>query len=118
MSGVRLLELDSADLVDVLHYMFEADLAENMNEYAEVKDTYRTRIYEDFYNSRYNYAGPKSKKSTFDPNLPPLDDPINDIEPEGFSQGAPKASKGYVPPTEFIEDAQNPYHGVLDAPLN
>lgn len=118
MSGVRLLDLDSCDLVDVLHYMFEADLAENMNEYSEVKDTYRTRIYEDFYETGYPYASPKSKKTTFDPNLPPLDDPFNDIPPEGVSQGVPTTSKRYVPPTKFNEDAQNPYDGILDAPLN
>lgn len=118
MSGIKLLDLDSSDLVDVLHYMFEEDLAENMNEYSEVKDTYRTRIYEDFYETSYPYAAPKSSKKVFDPDLPPLDEPINGVEPEGFSQGASKSSKRYIPPTDFLEDAQNPYHGVLDAPLN
>lgn len=119
MSGVRLLELDSDDMIDVFHYMFEADLAESMNEYAEVKDTYRTRLYEDYYQTEYPYAAPKSKSSTtFNPDLPPIDEPFGGSPPEEIKSPVSKATKRYIPPTKFSEDMQNPYEGVLDAPLN
>lgn len=118
MSGVRLLELDSSDMMDVIHYILEADLAENMNEYAEVKDSYRTRIYEDFYFQKYAYASPSSKKSSnFNPDLPPIDDPSWDA-PQKFEQTPSATTKRYIPPTNFSEGLENPYEGVLDAPLN
>lgn len=119
MSGVRLLELDSADMMDVIHYILEADLAENMNEYSEVKDTYRTRIYEDFYGEEYVYASPSSRKSkSFNPDLPPIDEPFEGDFSEKHRDPVTKETKRYIPPTKFSENLHNPYEGVLDAPLN
>lgn len=105
-------------MLDVIHYIFEADLAEQMTEYAEMKDTYRTRIYEDFYNQKYLYASTSNKNKTFDPNLPPIDEPLNQASSSGFEATPSAMTKGYIPPTKISEDTENPYEGVLDAPLN
>lgn len=119
MSGVRLLDLNCDDMMDVIHYIFEADLAESMNEYAEVKDTYRTRLYEDYYNTDYPYAAPKSKSSgSFNPDLPPIDEPFGGDPEDPIKDPVSKATKRYIPSTKFTEGLQNPYEGVLDAPLN
>ena len=120
MSGVRLLDLTPSDMFDVIHYIFEADLAESMNEYAEVKDIYRIKIYEDFYSRDYPYASNKSRTQSFNPDLPPIGDEFGGPPgpQENFEQVPSPVTKRYVPPTEFSEDAENPYKGVLDAPLN
>lgn len=115
MSGVRLLELDSKDLVDVLHYMFEDDTDFHSPEAAEARDKLRTLIYEDLYFKKYEYAAPSSSKKTYilDEPLDLDEPPIQQFDPSPMK----KATKAYTPPTNFNPDAQNPYHGVLDAPL-
>jgi hypothetical protein len=116
MNGVKLSKLPAADLLDVIHYMFEKDLEDTIGEYAEAKDLYRIRLYEDMYETTYPYASPSTKNSPFNPDLPPFDEEEFG-EPEGLSNGVPAKKKGFIPATEFIESAPNPYHGVLDAPL-
>ncbi len=120
MSGINLLELDSSSMMDVIHYLFENDLEISLSEFAEARDEVRLNIYRDLYETDYKYAMPKKRVSgSFDPNLPPYDEPLDGpLEPEGMSGGAPSKPKSYVAPTDFSEAAVNPYNGVLDAPLN
>jgi hypothetical protein len=105
-------------MLDVLHYFFEVDLYESTNEYGEARDIYRVRLYRELYGVTYAYANSASKNASFDPDLPPLDEPMNGFEPSGMSNGTPAATKAYVPPTDMNEASQNPYNGILDAPLN
>lgn len=109
-------------MLDLIHYFFEVDLQETLYEgAAEGRDKYRIQIYEDLYGEEYAYASPssRSKMVSFDPNLPPVDGPVNNnLEPEGFKGGQPSVRKGYIPPTQIREGLVNPYEGLLDAPLN
>lgn len=121
MSGVHLRELDSADLVDVLHYIFEEDMDAFSAEQVEAKDGYRTALYENLYGIRYNYRKTSSKSSAN--NFVDLDDPLDDLEEDiSTPKEIPaykKPPKPYVPPTNFNPDLVNPFAASkLDAPLN
>jgi hypothetical protein len=107
-------------MLDVAHYFFEEDLYQSLQEgFAEAKDKYRINLYEGLYERSYLYASPGSRTSSFNPDLPPFDEPVNsNLEPKGFKGGSPSVKKGYVPPTAFSEKAENPFQGVLDAPFN
>lgn len=120
MHGVRLKELDSSDLMDVIHYIFEEDLAATSAEEIEAKDSYRSTMYEGLYGVRYKYVKSAKRSAT---NYDLLDDPVNDsFEDSETEKEAPaykKPPKPYVPPTNFNPDLVNPFAGSrLDAPLN
>lgn len=117
MSGVSLLELDSESLIDVLHYMFEDDVITPTPELAELRDKARIRIYEDLYGTTYDYATPANRQATVNPIDMPFDDGTSWDDKEEQPEGMKKATKAYVPTTDFNPNATNPYHGILDTPL-
>ena len=113
-------------MLDVLHYMFEEDLNNSTAEQAEARDTYRTRIYEDLYETTYNYASSSNKSSSSMSNGNfEIDEALEQEYMKNANANASasvedplkKAVKPYRPPTTFNERAANPYVGVLDAPL-
>lgn len=109
VSGLKLAEMDSVDMVDVLHYYFEEDLNVVSQEQVAAKSESRSVIYRTLYGTPYKYrvdAGIKataSSSSSYD-DLVPFD-PSNSV------------TKPYVPPTEFDPDMAKPFGTVLDAPL-
>lgn len=126
LNGIRLDSIDSSDMLDVLHYMFEEDLNNSTAEQAEARDTYRTRIYEDLYETTYNYASSSNKSSSSMSNGNfEIDEALEQEYMKNANANASasvedplkKAVKPYRPPTTFNERAANPYVGVLDAPL-
>lgn len=117
MSGVRLLSLDSADLLDVLHYMFEKDMMVGTSEESDAKDRMRTSIYETLYERSYDYGSSLANKIPMGMNpeemYPMEDEDIVPFDPLAKS----KPVKAYTPTTKFNPAAANPYNGVLDAPM-
>lgn len=119
MNGVRLGELDSREMLDVLHYMFETDLNSSTYEQAEAKDTTRIQLYDALYDKEYKYASTKKESGTnnFDFDAPEDEaEDLGDVVP--FDPMKPKDVKPYTPPTKFNANAVNPFSGVLDAPMN
>jgi hypothetical protein len=110
VSGLKLVEMDAADMVDVLHYYFEDDLNIVSQEQVAAKSESRSVIYRTLYGTTYKYrvdTGMKSEtasSSTSFDDLVPFD-PSNSV------------TKPYVPPTEFDPDAATPFGMTLDAPL-
>ncbi len=111
-------------MLDILHYMFEEDLNNSNSEQAEARDTYRTRIYEDLYETTYDYASSSSKASSTSSGNFEIDEALEHeyIKNAGMHSSEEedplkKVLKPYRPPTTFNERAANPYVGVLDAPL-
>lgn len=117
MSGVRLLSLDSADLLDVLHYMFEKDMMVSTSEESDAKDRLRSSIYETLYERPYEYGSTLANKIPMGMNpeeyYPLEDEDITPFDPLAKS----RPTKAYTPTTKFNPTAVNPYHGVLDAPM-
>ncbi len=109
MSGLKLAEMDSVDMVDVLHYYFEEDLSVVSQEQVAAKSESRSVIYRTLYGTSYKYkvdTGIKSSassSSSYD-DLVPFD-PSNSV------------TKPYVPPTDFDPDGAKPFGSILDAPL-
>lgn len=117
MSGVRLGELDSRDMLDVIHYMFEKDMDSSTYEQAEAKDQTRIRLYETLYNKEYKYASTKSSSAgVTGVDIDDPEDGLEEIAP--FDPLKPTEVKPYTPPTKFNVNAVNPFNGVLDAPMN
>jgi hypothetical protein len=120
MSGVKLGELDMADMVDVLHYMFEEDMRFTSAEQAEAVSKSRSMLYREMYSRDYAYkfsSGIGAAAASIDP---PLGEDIpSDVRPIDVArQAAMTATKPYVPPTHFDGDSARPFGTTLDAPLN
>lgn len=117
MSHVRLAELNSSDMLDVIHYMFEDDTGYASAEQAEAKSTIRELLWRDVYNSTYKYATPKSRgTNTGSERLADFD--IPDTVQHDIKQRPAKdkqATKPYIRPTELSEEALSQ---VLQPPLN
>jgi hypothetical protein len=97
VNKVDLLELDSADMVDVIHYFFDEDMRYASYESALMHSKLREQIYGSLYEKHYKYAMKDSSS---------LD--VSSVD-EGI--------KPYVPPTEFNPESSNPFGSVLDAPI-
>jgi hypothetical protein len=102
MSGItRLATLESSDMIDVVHVLFEEDSTPAYEQHMEVKSRVREMIYGDFYGSPYRYAyktNTQQEALGFDPDME-LPEPTRETKP-------------YIPPTN-PEDLP----GILDAPL-
>lgn len=120
MNGVKLLEMDAADMLDVVHYFFEEDILRFSNsEHAEAGSRVRVSIYENMYDREYKYEFISSEKDSNDGGRSyisdDIDDPLNDLTPMTTK---PKKLKPYIPPTDFDPDSYNPFGSVLDSPIN
>lgn len=120
VNGVKLLEMDAADMLDVVHYFFEEDILRFSNsEHAEAGSRVRVSIYENMYDREYKYEFISSEKDSNDGGRSyisdDIDDPLNDLTPMTTK---PKKLKPYIPPTDFDPDSYNPFGSVLDSPIN
>lgn len=97
MNGIRLGELDSSDMLDVLHYFFEEDTNFVSKEHAVYTDARRKKLYEVLYETEYGFGM---------------------SEKDGANSYVDGGTKPYIPPTEFDADSGLPFSDFLDAPLN
>jgi len=113
MSGLQLGEMELAEMLDVIHVLFEEDYTSALNaEQVDAKIRVRQVIYREFYDKTYS--------STFSSNSYIDEETINpavdysDVKPFDPKEAA---RKPYVPPTEFNPESPKPFGKVLDAPL-
>lgn len=121
MNGLDLPEMDVADMLDVLHFMFETDYTPPSEEAAKSRSAMRESIYPRLYGTEYNYALPKtSERHPGDGRFGAPDDIDLDVEdeplPEPFSPRK-REVKPFTPATEFNPEAKLPFGSSLDAPL-
>lgn len=95
MNGVNLKEMESSQMVDVIHYYFDEDMRYATVESAQMHGKLRETIFGSFYGYDYKYS-----IKTSDSNV------------EGSN-----AVKPYIPPTEFDPDTGIPLNSRLDGPL-
>ena len=118
VAGIRLEEMTSTDMVDVIHYFFESDLTSDNPEFAEAKSDVRSLIYENLYGVPYKYSikGKSTGKNSsrypggFSSDLPKPFNPNMGGSPE-------PVRKPYVPATDFDDNSYAPYGDLLDPPL-
>jgi hypothetical protein len=110
---VDLHSLCATDFLDILHFYFETDANVASGEQAEARDAMRSQIYSELYGREYKYGIKSSKVNDFSA----LDDPYDDMPTPVDPMEKSFATKPYVPPTTFDEEASRPFGSVLDAPL-
>jgi len=108
MSQVRLEELDAADMLDVIHYIYEEDMNYLSQEQAQMVENRRVAIWNTLYGYPYRYTVFK-KSNEFG------DGDIEDFTP--FDPTQKGNVKPYIPPTEFSGDDNDPFGGLLDSPI-
>jgi CRISPR/Cas system-associated protein Cas5 (RAMP superfamily) len=114
MSGLQLGEMELAEMLDVIHVLFEEDFTNALSaEQVDAKTRVRKVIYKEFYNKTYNHGSSDNKSYVDEETINPAVD-YSDVKP--FDPKA-AARKPYVPPTEFNPDSPKPFGKILDAPL-
>lgn len=113
MSGLRLGEMNSAEMLDVVHVIFEEDYTNvSSAEQVDVKTKVRTILYREFYGKEYTYSSNKTDYSDLEPEEGLYD--YSDVVPFDPTKAA---IKPFVPSTDFDPDAALPFGKTLDAPL-
>jgi hypothetical protein len=114
MSGLRLAEMDSAEMLDVVHVIFEEDYTNaTSGEQVDAKNKIRKIIYKEFYEKNYEYnSSSKTDYSDLEPEESGYD--YSDVVP---FDPAKAETKPFVPSTDFDADAALPFGKTLDAPL-
>lgn len=115
MSGLQLGEMELAEMLDVIHVLFEEDLTDAVNaEQIDVKKKVRRVMYEEFYHKKYSGIGSSNDREYI------VDEPLNpNVDYSDVKPFDPKeaARKPYIPPTTFDENSPLPFGKTLDAPL-
>jgi hypothetical protein len=123
MNGLRLGDLESADMLDVIHYLMEEDTFTASKEESDHKTAVRTVFYREFSGKEYAYksSSTASRNTTASGDiLPSLDEEfgIEPFDPNSKDRPMKTKPKPYVPPTNFNSDSYLPFGNQLDAPLN
>jgi hypothetical protein len=107
--------MGAADMLDVIHYLFEEDVNHASGEQAEAQSAVRRNLYSTMYKTRYKYGlKPTSRASETYGGDAYYDDDVS----ADLGSAAEFDHKPYVPPTNFDPDAPNPFQGVLrEVPL-
>jgi hypothetical protein len=122
MSGVRLLELDSSDMLDIVHFLFEEDNTYSTPEGAESRSKLRTLLYGKLYNKEYKF--PYNSSGTSYNYSTDIDAPELAIPSDSYGYDSedvlPKPDKGptkpFVPTTDFNSDSPLPFGKFVDPP--
>ena len=112
MSGIVLGELESSDMLDVIHCIFEDDAKVSSSEEHETQQSIRKILYKEIYGREYRY-GSNSRNNNQYSNYDEYSDD------SGFNNFTPPTSnevKPYIPPTNFNPDSDNPF-GLKEKPL-
>ena len=120
MSGVRLEDMEAADMTDVLHFFFEEDTTYVSQEQADSRSQARESIYREFYNWKYPYvvrtgtASGQSFAKDFDADEALFEeDEITPFDP--MQKQVP--TKPFIAPTHVEASHAKPFGDVLDAPF-
>ena len=114
--------MPAEELIDVLHYMFEEDMYVSGAGEIEARSKTRQLLYQEFYGKEYQYGVTTGDDSSggFDDVYPEDGFQENEIIVPFDPDEPPmkKATKSYVPPTDFNPDSAMPFGMNLDAPMN
>jgi len=119
VSGLRLMEMEAEEMVDVLHYYFEEDLNVSTAEAQQARSETRSVVYGTLYGIPYKYKVAGSGSSNFaDGSQIPTDGYYGDDDDIKPFDPMNNVTKAYVPATEMDADSPLPFGKILDAPLN
>jgi hypothetical protein len=116
MSGVKLKELEMADMLDVIHFLFEEDLKVSSEEEAKAITQVRSVLYRDLYNQTYKYGVRGTSQSyNYSNNTYPSDGFVG--KEETIPDPMKPPTKPFVPATNFNADSPLPFGQIVDPPL-
>jgi hypothetical protein len=116
MSGVKLKELEMADMLDVIHFLFEEDLKVSSEEEAKAITQVRSVLYRDLYNQTYKYGVRGTGQSyNYSNNTYPSDGFVG--KEETIPDPMKPPTKPFVPATNFNADSPLPFGQIVDPPL-
>jgi hypothetical protein len=97
--------METADMLDVLHYFFEQDNEYTSAELAQTRSGVRTRLYDIFYGTTYNYSHKEENSQGFSDG-----DDFSDITPVDPMKN--QTVKPFVPATDVSALGK-----ILDGPV-
>jgi hypothetical protein len=103
--------MEASEMLDVVHYYFEADARYASGEEAEAVSKLRTSLYK-LYEKPYIYAFKNSSRGQSGRTYVNGND--EDLLPTEFS---PQESKSFTPATKVDAESHLPFGPVLDAPI-
>jgi hypothetical protein len=112
MSGVVLGELESSDMLDVIHYIFEDDAKVSSPEEHKTQQSIRKILYKEIYNKEYRYGTNSNENNPY----AAYDGYSDDGEFNNFTPPTSNEVKPYIPPTNFNPESDNPF-GLREVPL-
>jgi hypothetical protein len=123
MSGIKLAEMETSDMLDVIHFILETDVTYSTAEQAESRSTMRQLLYRDLYQEEYKYSmqngssteasGRMGTDRLKDFDVP--DEVQYDLKKTNTSVGKKEPVKPYIRPTPLSDDALS---AALEPPLN
>jgi hypothetical protein len=115
-SGVKLVDMDASDMVDVLHYYFESDMYMQSQTELDSKESTRKYLYRELYKVIYRERSETTEAPDFS-----FDDFEDESEEENgtpIKQFSPREKvKNYIPASLPDENSSLPFGMGLDAPL-
>lgn len=117
MNGLKLVDMEAADMLDVLHYYVEQDFRYSTAEQSEAVSKSRTALYE-MYGIDYKYGTSSSSNSgtTYGGRVYITDDSPSNADLVPFDPANQKP-KPFVKATDMNPDSSMPFGSILDAPL-
>jgi hypothetical protein len=108
--------MESSDMLDVVHYLFEEDMRYSTGEEAEAVSKTRETFYRDMYDYDYKYAYNSPKQSSSKYKTASTGD-FDDITP--YDPNIKQKPKPFIPATQFDADSGLPLsgNGLLEPPL-
>jgi hypothetical protein len=103
--------MEASEMLDVVHYYFEADARYSSGEEAEGVSKLRTSLY-GLYEKTYVYAVSSSSRNQSGRTYVNGND--EDLLPTEFS---PQQTKSFAPATEVNAESHLPFGPVLDSPV-
>lgn len=117
MNGLKLVDMEAADMLDVIHYYAEQDFRYSTGEQAEAVSKSRTKLYE-MYGIEYRYGTKESSSGTsYGGRVYITDESPSDSDLVPFDPANQKP-KPFVKATEMNPDSSMPFGSILDAPLS
>ncbi len=110
-NGLKLQDMDAAEMLDVIHFLFEEDMRYSTAEEVQAQSKFRTSFYR-LYGKEYRYGSDSSAGTTYGGRTYVPAGGIDEFDPSPVD-----VRKPYVAPTNFNPESANPFGSVLDAPL-
>jgi hypothetical protein len=108
--------MEASDMLDVIHFFLEEDTHHSSKEEADVRNSTREIIYQDFYGHSYKYSDSRSSQSASAQGGYYIEEPEDDaVVPFDPLKGP---TKSFVPATPVNAAMSRPFGAAIEEPLS